>query len=157
MTALSLMKCPVNVASRNDARAARTPACVQPLRRRTGLLPAAIDHEIARAGEDRARLQAVEAADRMAEMGGVGIADVLRQMREVEVLVSEVEQMPRALPGAEGTEGDTGLLLEQMQEARGRKPDLRRAGHCRQRLPGEAADARDGAHHARIEWTPRQG
>src|SRR6476661_8407271 len=76
-------------------------------------LGAAVDREVARADEDRARFQAIEAADRMAEMGGVGIADVLREMGEVEVLVGEVQQMPRTLPGAEGTERDAGLLLEQ--------------------------------------------
>ena len=81
---------------------------------------AAVDRQIARAGKDRARLQAVEAADRVAEMRGVGIADVLRQMREVDVLVGEMQQMPRALPGAERAEGNAGLFLEQMQEARRR-------------------------------------
>src|SRR5215813_11181349 len=67
---------------------------------------AAVDREVARADEDRARLQAVEAADRVAEMRRVGIADVLREMSEVEVLVGEVQEMPRALPGAEGAEGN---------------------------------------------------
>src|SRR6185437_13055800 len=80
---------------------------------------AVIDREIARAGEDRPRLQAIEAADRMAEMGRIGVTDILRQMGEVEVLVGEMQQMPRPLPGAECPERDTGLLLEQMQEARG--------------------------------------
>ena len=51
-------------------------------------------------------------------MGGVGIADFLRQMREIEVLIGEVQQVPRAFPGPEGTKGNTGLLLEQVQEAR---------------------------------------
>src|SRR5947207_1451564 len=53
----------------------RQPAsCVQPL---PGCLHqlAAIDRKVARAGKDRARLQSVEAADRVAEMRGVGIAD----------------------------------------------------------------------------------
>ena len=50
-------------------------------------------------------------------MRGVGIADILRQMRKVDVLVGEMQQVPRALPGAEGAEGDAGLFLEQMQEA----------------------------------------
>src|SRR4051794_37787063 len=90
-------------------------------------LAAAIDREIARADEDRARLQAVEAADRVAEMGGVGIADVLREMGEVEVLVGEVQQVTRPLPGAEGAERDAGLFLEQMQEARSGKSGFRRA------------------------------
>src|SRR6476659_7510841 len=76
----------------------------------------AVDREIARAGEDRARLQSVEAADRMAEMGGIGIANVLCEMGEIDVLVGEMQEMPRPFPGAEGAEGDSGLLLEQMQE-----------------------------------------
>src|SRR5437899_2503055 len=91
---------------------------------------AAVDREIAGAGKDRARLQAVEAADRMAEMGGVRIADILCEMREVDVLVGEVQQMPRALPGAERAEGDSGFFLEQMQEARARQAGFRRAA-CR--------------------------
>src|SRR3954470_24715452 len=81
---------------------------------------AAIDRQIARTGKDRARLQAIEAADRVAEMRGVGIADILRQMREVDVLVGKMQQMPRPFPGAERTERDSGLFLEQMQEARRR-------------------------------------
>src|SRR5438477_5401261 len=87
---------------------------------------AAIDRKIARAGKDRARLQPVEAADRMAEMGRVGIADVLREMREIEILVGEMQKVPRALPGPERAEGDASLLLEQMQKARLRQP--RRCG-----------------------------
>src|SRR6266567_4325823 len=79
---------------------------------------AGVDRQIARAGKDRARLQAVEAADRVAEMRRIGIADILRQMRKVDVLVGEMQQMPRPFPGAERTEGNTGLFLEQMQEAR---------------------------------------
>src|ERR1700681_999218 len=93
-------------------------------------LTAVIDRQIARAGKDRARLQAIKPADRVAEMGGVGIADVLRQMREVDVLVGEIEQVPRAFPGPEGAEGDAGVLLEQMQEARRGKSSFRRAA-CR--------------------------
>src|SRR3954462_12629014 len=81
---------------------------------------ARVDREIARAGKDRARLQAIEAADRVAEMRGVGIADILRQMRKVDVLIGEMQQMPRPLPGAERAEGNAGLFLEQMQEARRR-------------------------------------
>ena len=56
----------------------------------------------------------------MAEMRRVGIADILRQMREIEVLIGEVQQMPGPFPGPERTEGDAGLLLEQMQETRRR-------------------------------------
>src|SRR6267142_599173 len=52
------------------------------------------------------------------ETRGVGIADILRKMRKVNVLVGEMQQMPGALPGAERSEGDSGLFLEQMQEAR---------------------------------------
>src|SRR5262249_24087736 len=77
---------------------------------------AAIDRQIPRAGEDRARLQSVEAADRVAEMRGVGIADVLSEMCKLEVLIREMKQMPRTLPGSERAEGDASLLLEQMQE-----------------------------------------
>ena len=82
----------------------------------------AVDRKVAGAREDRARLQPVKAPDRVAEMGGVGIADFLRQMRQIEVLIGEMQQVPRAFPGPEGAEGDTGLLLEQMQEARGDNP-----------------------------------
>src|SRR3954465_7247668 len=57
----------------------------------------------------------------MAEMRRIGIANVLRQMREIDVLVDEMQQMPRPLPGAECAERDAGLLLEQMQEARRRQ------------------------------------
>src|SRR5665647_1643139 len=79
---------------------------------------AAVDRQVSRAREDRARLQPVEAADRVTEMGRVGVTDVLRQMRQIDVLIGEVQQMPGAFPGAEGAERDPGLLLEQMQEAR---------------------------------------
>src|SRR4029079_4126667 len=69
----------------------------------------AIDRQIARTRKDRARLQPIEAADRVAEMRGVGIADVLREMCEVDVLVGEMQQMARPLPGTERTEGNSGL------------------------------------------------
>src|SRR5215471_14715683 len=75
-----------------------------------------VNHEITRAGKDCARLQAVKSADRVAEMRRIGIADVLRQMCKVDVLVGEMQQMARALPGPERTEGNAGFLLEQMQE-----------------------------------------
>src|SRR5258705_13833578 len=81
---------------------------------------AGVDRQIARAGKDRARLQAVKPSDRVAEMRGVGIADILREMRKVDVLVGEVQQMPRPLPGPERAERDPGFFLEQMQEARRR-------------------------------------
>src|SRR3954447_22770155 len=65
---------------------------------------AAVDREIARARKDGARLQAIEPPDRMAEMSRVGVADTLRQMRQVDIFVDEVEQMPRPLPGPESAE-----------------------------------------------------
>src|SRR5258705_11257360 len=68
---------------------------------------AVVDREIAGAGKNRARLQSVEAADRVAEMGGVGIADVLREVGGIDVLVGEMQQMPRPLPGPERTERDS--------------------------------------------------
>src|SRR4051794_40203742 len=119
-------------------------------------LGAAIDRKIPRADEDRARLQAVEAADRVAEMGGIGIADVLREMGEVEVLVGEVQQMPRALPGAEGAERDAGLFLEQMQETRSGKSGVRRACVRRHGLTCEATDTGDRTRHAGVEHPARQ-
>src|SRR5581483_11422174 len=112
--------------------------------------------KIPRADEDRARLQAVEAADRMAEMRGIGIADVLREMSEVEILVGEVQQMPGALPGAEGAERDAGLFLEQVQEPRGGETCFRRAVIRRHRLAGETPDAGDRSHHPWVEHAPRQ-
>src|SRR5690349_10493736 len=100
----------------------------------------AIDRQIARAGKDRARLQAIEAADRVAEMRGIGIADILREMRKVNVLVGEVQEMPRPLPGAERAEGDSGLLLEEVQEARGRQARFSGAARGGHRLAGEFSD-----------------
>src|SRR4051794_35155286 len=96
MTALSLMRdfqfsALVASVRRTSAGFLRPPATAR----------AAVDREIARAGKDRTRLQAVEAADRVAEMGGVGIADILREMGEIDVLIGEVQQMPRPLPGPE--------------------------------------------------------
>src|SRR5260221_7501077 len=121
MTALSLMNQPSEVGGNLKAimRAAsagflRQPAIVE------ACAIAAVDRQIARAGEDRARLQAIEAADRVAEMRGIRIADVLREMRKVDVLVGEMQQMPCAFPGAERAERDSRLFLEQMQEARRR-------------------------------------
>src|SRR6185437_11014771 len=125
-------------------------------RRLTRSLPAAIDREIARAGKDRARLQTIEPADRVAEMRGIGIADILREMGEVEVLIGEMQEMPRALPGAEGAEGNAGLLLEQMQETRSGKTVFRRTARRRRRLAREFPDGRDRPHHARIEPALRQ-
>src|SRR5258707_7621144 len=82
---------------------------------------AVVNREIPRAKKNRARLQSIEPADRMAEMRRVGIADVLRQMRQIDILVGKVQQVPRALPGAKRAERDAGLLLEQMQESRRRQ------------------------------------
>src|SRR5262249_1388864 len=96
--------------------------------------PAMVNREIARARQGGGGFQAIKPADGMAEMGGVGIADVLREMREVEVLIGEMQQMPRALPGVERAERDAGLLLEEMQKARCRQPRLRRAACRGQRL-----------------------
>src|SRR5258708_26722672 len=79
---------------------------------------AVVDRQITRAGKDRTRLQAIESSDRVAEMGGVGIADVLREMRQVDVLGGEVQQMPRALPRPERAELDSGLLLGHVQVPR---------------------------------------
>src|ERR1700675_2281713 len=115
MTALSPMDQPFDVRKLSIAFAIMRPASTGFLRPRAivGLrATAGKDRKVARAGKDRARLQAVEAADRVAEMRGVGIADILREMREVDVLVGEVQQMPRPLPGAERTERDSGLFLE---------------------------------------------
>src|SRR5436190_4463218 len=61
---------------------------------------AAVDRQIPRARKDRARLQSVEPADRVAEMRRIGIANILRQMRKINVLVDKMQQMPRPLPGA---------------------------------------------------------
>src|SRR5258707_5449012 len=105
------MDCVVAVAPRNDELRQR---------RRAHRLSGTVDRQIPRAGKNRARLQAIEAADRVAEMGAVGIADILREMREVDVLVGEVQQMPRTLPGAERAERDSGLFLEEMKKARRR-------------------------------------
>src|SRR6202047_1992359 len=60
-------------------------------------------------------------------MRRVGISDVLRGVRQIDVFVDEVQQMPRALPGAKGPKRDAGLVLEQMQEARWRQVNRRRA------------------------------
>src|SRR3978361_1965435 len=134
MTALSPMDQPFDSRKLSIAFAIMRPGSTGFLRpcAIVGLGAAAgINRKIARAGKDRARLQPVEAPDRVAEMRRVGIADILREMREVDVLVGEVQQMPRALPGAERTERDSGLFLEQMQEARRRPPRVRGAARRR--------------------------
>src|SRR5256885_6745208 len=98
----------------------------------------------------------MEAADRVAEMRGVGIADILREMRKVDVLVGKMQQMPRALPSAERTEGNARLFLEQMQEARRGQAGLRGAARRRHRLAGEFSDLQNRARHAGIEFAMRQ-
>src|SRR6185312_528070 len=129
MTALSLMKrLQLQMARRAAAmmRAASLPFLRQPAILSLDAA-AAIDRKIAGAQKDGARLQSIEAPDRVAEMSGVGIVDVL---------IGEMQQMPRPLPGAERTEGDAGLLLEQMQEARCGQSGLRGAACRRHRLAG---------------------
>src|SRR5215213_11835954 len=84
---------------------------------------AAIDRQIPRTGKDRARLQSVEPANRMTEMRRVGIADILRQTREIDFFVDEMQQMARPLPGPESAEGYPGLLLEKVQESGWRQAD----------------------------------
>src|SRR3954454_25072150 len=89
-------------------------------------------------------------------MRGVGIADVLREMREVDVLVGEVQQMPRPLPGTERAERNAGLFLEQMQEPRRRQTGLASATRGRHRLAAESSDLHNRARHAWIERALRQ-
>src|SRR5258708_1246463 len=92
----------------------------------------------------------------MGEMGGVGIADIRRPMRKVDVLVGEMQQMPRPFPGPERAEGNAGLFLEQMQEARRGESCLRGAARRRHRLAGEFSDLQNRARHAGIEFARRQ-
>src|SRR5471032_794754 len=64
--------------------------------------------------------------------------------------------MPRALPGAKGAEGYAGLLLEQMQESRGRQIDGSGAigrGHL---AAGEIIELCGGAPDAAIDVAIRQ-
>src|ERR1700737_2855620 len=117
---------------------------------------AAVDREIPRSRKDRARLQSVEPADRMAEMRRIGVADVLRQMREIDVFVDEMQQVPRALPGPKGAERYTGLLLEQMQKPRRRQTSRCGAigrGHF---AAGEIIEFCGGSFDARIDVAIRQ-
>src|ERR1700731_1343871 len=89
-------------------------------------------------------------------MGRIGIADILRKMREIDILVDEVKQMPCALPGPEGTKRDAGLLLEQMQESRWRQIDRRGAiggGHLAAR---EIIKRRCGASDTAIDIALRK-
>src|SRR4051812_28557667 len=89
-------------------------------------------------------------------MRGVGIADVLRQMRKVDVLVGEMQQMPRPLPGTERAEGNAGLFLEQVQEARRGQSSLGGTARRRHRFAAESTDLQNRARHAGIEFAPRQ-
>src|SRR4051812_2224009 len=157
MTALSLMDQPSGNGKEVEPimRGASAGFLRQPAIAAAGAV-AAVDRQVARAGKDRPRLQAIEAADRMAEMRRIGIADILREMREVDVLVGEMQQMPRPLPGAERAERDSGLFLEQMQEARCRQRGLRGTACGRHRLAAEPANLQDRARHARIEHALRQ-
>src|SRR4051812_9507134 len=159
MTALSPMDQPFDSRKLSIAFAIMRPGSTGFLRpcAIVGLGAAAgIDRKIARAGKDRARLQPIEAADRVAEMRRVGIADILREMREVDVLVGEVQQMACALPGAERAERDPGLFLEQMQEARRRQARFRGTACRRHRLAAKLSDLHDRARDPRIERTARQ-
>src|SRR5712675_1764764 len=152
MTALSLMDQPSEVGGNlwrdHACRISRLLASTRCSRRR---------HDCCGRLQDRARLQPVEAADRVAEMGRIGIADILREMREVDVLVGEMQQMPRPFPGAERAKRNAGLFLEQMQEARRRQSGFRSTACRRHRLAGEFSDLQHRARHARIELACGQG
>src|SRR5258705_12895792 len=92
----------------------------------------------------------------MAEMRRVGVADVLRQVRQIDILVGEVQEMPRALPGAKRAERYPGLLLEQVQE-----PRRRRTGRCgtiggRHLASGEIVELCGGSLDAMIQLAVRQ-
>src|SRR3954451_2032005 len=78
-------------------------------------------------------------------------------MRKVDVLVGEMQQMPRPLPGTERTEGNAGLFLEQMQEARRGQSRLGGAARRRHRLAAEFSNLQTRARHAGIEFALRQG
>src|SRR3984957_14026386 len=117
---------------------------------------APVNRQIPRAREDRARLQSVEPADRMAEMRRVGVADILREVRQIDVLVDEMQQMPLPLPGAEGAKRYAGLLLEQMQEPGWRQIDRCRAIGRRHLAPGEIVEAQGSAPDALIDVAVRQ-
>src|SRR5258708_15661877 len=117
---------------------------------------AAVNREIPRAQKNRARLQSIEPADRMAEMRRVGVADVLRQARQIDILVRKVQQMPRALPGAKGAERYAGLLLEQMQEPRRRQTSRCGTIGRRHLAGGEIVELCGGSLDAAIQPAVRQ-
>src|SRR5258705_11523847 len=92
----------------------------------------------------------------MAEMRRVGVADVLRQVRQIDILVGEVQEKPRALPGAKRAERYPGLLLEQVQE-----PRRRQTGRCgaiggRHLAGGEIVEFCGGSVDAMIQLAVRQ-
>ena len=72
-------------------------------------------------------------------------------MGQIDVLIGEVQKMPRAFPGPEGAKRDAGVLLEQMQEARGGQPGLRRTAGRSHGLARKPTDLRDRPHQPRIE------
>src|ERR1019366_4171744 len=109
---------------------------------------APVDREVPRSRKNRARLQSVEPADRMAEMRRIGVTDVLRQMGEIDVFVDEMQQMPRALPGAKR---HAGLLLEQMQESRRRQTNRCGATGRRHLDDGEIIELCGGSPDALID------
>src|SRR3984885_13775449 len=87
----------------------------------------------------------------MTEMCRIRVADILGQMGEVDVLVDEMQEMPRPLPGAKGAKRYAGLLLEQMQEAGWRQIDRCRAIGRRHLAAGEIIEAQSGAPDALID------
>src|SRR5437667_6864047 len=92
----------------------------------------------------------------MAERSRVGIADVLRQVRQIEMLVGKVQQMPRALPGAKRAERYAGLLLEQMQEPRRRQTSRCGTIGGRHLAAGEIVEFCGGSTDAVIQLSVRQ-
>src|SRR4051794_1851434 len=60
----------------------------------------------------------------MAEMRGIGIADVQRHLREVAVAVYVMQQAAGTAPGSKAAERHTDFGLEEVQEAREREVDL---------------------------------
>src|SRR6266567_1932846 len=89
-------------------------------------------------------------------MGRVGVTDVLRQVRQIDILVGKVQQMPRALPGAKRAERDAGLLLEQVQETRRRQTSRRGAIGSRHLAGGEIIELCRGSLDALVQPAVRQ-
>src|SRR3954469_3658800 len=117
---------------------------------------AAIDRQIPRPGKDRARLQSIEPPNRMTEMRRIGIADVLRQMREIDFFVDEMQQMARPLPGPESAERYSGLLLEEVQEPRWGQVDGGGVISRRQFAAGEIVEPGGGPGDAAVDIAVRQ-